>query len=97
MRAAGPHRRTSGRLRARRRHKTCRNEPLIVPSPLRCVWVKARSADGELDIAAQGLGGMGEWGTGPGVEQEIFPAEEYRKHARCGDYTRSVIVSSRSS
>ena len=36
-------------------------------------------------------------GTGPGVEQEIFPAEEYRKHARCGDYTRSVIVSSRSS
>ena len=69
----------------------------VIRQDFACVWVKAPSADGALDIAAQCLGGMGGWRTGPGVEQEIFPAEEYRKHARPGDYTRSVIVSSRSS
>ena len=42
------------------------------------------------------LGHMGGWKVGPGVDQEVFPWEEYREHARPGDSTRSVILGPRS-
>ena len=34
--------------------------------------------------------------VGSGVDQEVCPWEQYRDHARPGDYTRSVIFASRS-
>ena len=40
---------------------------------------------------------MGGWKVGPGVEQEVIAAEEYREHAQLGDYTRSVILEGRPS
>ena len=39
---------------------------------------------------------MGGWKVGPEADQEVFPWEQYRQHARPGDYTRSVILGSRS-
>ena len=62
-----------------------------------CVWVRAPSARNAIEIAAKRLGHMGGWKVGPEVEQEVFPAEEYREYAKPGDYTRSVILGSRSS
>ena len=56
------------------------------------VWVKAPSAGAAIEIAARRLGHMGGWRVGPDVDQEVFPATEYRDHARPGDYTRSVII-----
>ena len=38
---------------------------------------------------------MGGWKVGPAADQEVFGWEEYREHARPGDYTRSVIITSR--
>ena len=69
----------------------------VIRQGFACAWVRAPSADAALEIAARCLARMDGWETGPGAEQEIFPAQEYRKHARTGDYTRSVIISSRSS
>ena len=57
------------------------------PQPLPAVAV---------ELAAKRLGHIGGWKVGPGVDQEVFPWEEYRDHARPGDYTRSVIFASRS-
>ena len=42
------------------------------------------------------LGPMGGWKTGPGIDDEVSAATEYRDHARPGDYTRSVITASHS-
>ncbi len=39
---------------------------------------------------------MGGWKTGPGTDEEVFAAAEYREHARPGNYTRSVITKARS-
>ena len=35
---------------------------------------------------------MGGWKAGPGTDEEVFAAAEYREHARPGGYTRSVIT-----
>ena len=61
-----------------------------------CVWVRAPNAATAVSIAAKRLGSVGGWNVGPGVEQEVFRGDEYRNHARPGDYTRSVILASRS-
>ena len=61
-----------------------------------CVWVRAPSAAGAAEIAARRLAPMGGWKTGPDVDEEVFPAEAYRDHATLGDYTRSVILGTRS-
>ena len=61
-----------------------------------CVFVRAPSPAVAVELAAKRLGHMGGWKVGPGVDQEVFPWEEYREHARPGDYTRSVILGSRS-
>ena len=61
-----------------------------------CVFVRAPSPPAAVEIAAKRLGHMGGWEVGPDVDQEVFRWEEYRYHARPGDYTRSVILSSRS-
>ena len=62
-----------------------------------CAWVRAPSAARAAEIAARRLGPMGGWRTGADVNEEVFAAGEYRDHAAPGDYTRSVIVASRSS
>ena len=56
-----------------------------------CVFVRAPTRAAAVDIAARHLGRMGGWNVGPDADQEVFPWEEYRDHARPGDYTRSVI------
>ena len=61
-----------------------------------CVWVRAPNAAAAVSIAAKRLGNVGGWKVGPGVKQEVFRGEEYRNHARPGDYTRSAILASRS-
>ena len=62
-----------------------------------CVWVRAPNAERAIEIASKRLGHMGGWKIGPSVDQEVFRSEEYREYARPGDYTRSVILASRSS
>ena len=54
----------------------------VVRQDYACVWVQAPRA-------AKRLGHMGGWKTGRGTDQEVFGAEEYREHARPGDYTAS--------
>ena len=60
-----------------------------------CVFVRAPSPAAAIEIAAKRLGHMGGWEVGPAADQEVFRCEEYREHARPGDYTRSVILASR--
>ena len=67
----------------------------IVRQGFACAWVQAPSAAAGVEIAAKRLGSMGGWKVGPGIDQEVFAAEEYREHARPGDYTRSVITAAR--
>ena len=69
----------------------------VIRQGFACVWVRAPSEEAAVDIAAKRLGHMGGWKVGPDVDQEVFAAEEYRDHAQPGDYTRSVIIESRSS
>ena len=69
----------------------------VIRQEFACVWVQAPSATAAVEIAAKRLGHTGSWQVGPDVDQEVFRADEYRKHARPGDYTRSVIIASRSS
>ena len=64
----------------------------VIRQGFACVWVQAPNSDDAIEIAAKRLGHMGAWKVGPGVDQEVFAAEEYREHAQPGDYTRSVIV-----
>ena len=61
-----------------------------------CVFVRAPNPAVAVEFAAKRLGHMGGWRVGPGVDQKVFRSEEYREHARPGDYTRSVILASRS-
>ena len=61
-----------------------------------CVFVRAPTPAVAVELAAKRLGHMGGWRVGPGVDQEVFRWEDYREHARPGDYTRSVILGSRS-
>ena len=61
-----------------------------------CVWVRAPSAEVAVEFAAKRLGHMGGWKVGRGAEPEVFRGENYREHARPGDYIRSVILASRS-
>ena len=68
----------------------------VVRQGYACAWVQAPSPAAAVAIAAQRLGPMGGWKTGPDVDEEVFAAAEYRHHARPGDYTRSVIIVSRS-
>ena len=68
----------------------------VVRQDYACVWVQAPSAAAAVEFAAKRLGNMGGWKSGPGTDQEVFPAAQYREHARPGDYTRSVITGSRS-
>ena len=67
----------------------------VVRQGFACVWVRAPSAAAAVEIAAKRLGPMGGWKVGPGVDQEVFAAEEYREHAGPGDYTRSMITAAR--
>ena len=60
-----------------------------------CVWVQAPSAGEAIATAAKRLGHIGGWKVGPGIEQEVFRADEYREHAKPGDYMRSVILEGR--
>ena len=69
----------------------------VVRQNYACVWVRAPSATEAVEIAAKRLAHMGGWQSGPDVDQEVFPATQYRDHANPGDYTRSVILASRSS
>ncbi len=69
----------------------------VVRQGFACVWTRAPSGKVAVEIAAKRLGHTGSWKVGPDVDQEVFRAEEYRKHARPGDYTRSVILASRTS
>ena len=71
---------------------TGRDAEWVVRQGFACVWVTATSPEAAIEIAAKRLGHMGAWKAGPDVDQEIFSAEEYREHAKPGDYTRSVIV-----
>ena len=75
---------------------TGRDAEWVVRQGFACVWVRERSAEAAVETAAKRLGHMGGWKVGPDVDQEVFAAEEYREHAKPGDYTRSVIVASRS-
>ena len=61
-----------------------------------CVFVRAPTPAAAVGIAAKRLGHMGGWEVGSAADQEVFRWEEYRDHARAGDYTRSVILASRS-
>lgn len=61
-----------------------------------CVFVRAPSPAAAVKLAAKRLGHMGGWKVDPDADPEVFPWEEYREHARPGDYTRSVIIGSRS-
>ena len=61
-----------------------------------CVFVRAPNPTAAVELAAKRLGHMGGWAVGPDAEQEVFPWEEYREHARPGDYPRLVILGSRS-
>ena len=67
----------------------------VIRQDFACVWVQAPSASAAVELAAKRLGHTGSWKVGPDVDQEGFPADAYRKHARPGDYTRSVIIASR--
>ena len=69
----------------------------VIRQDLACVWVQAPSASAAVEIAAKRLRRTGGWKVGPDVDQEVFRTEEYRKHARPGDYTRSVILASHTS
>ena len=60
-----------------------------------CVFVRAPRRAAAVDIAARHVGHMGGWKVGLDVDQEVFRWEEYREHARPGDYTRWVIFRSR--
>ena len=64
----------------------------VIRQGFACVWVQAPSAEEAVETAAKRLGHMGAWKVGPGVDQEVFAADEYREHAQPGDYTRTVIV-----
>ena len=75
----------------------CTEAEWVVRQGFACVWVKARSPEAAIEIAAKRLGHMGGWKVGPDVDQEVFAADEYRSHAQPGDYTRSVIVTPPSS
>ncbi len=61
-----------------------------------CVFVRAPTPSAAVEIAAKRLGHMGGCKVGPAARQEVFREDEYREHARPGDYTRPVILSSRS-
>ena len=64
------------------------------------MFVRAPSAGDRRSQSLQRSGSrhMGGWKVGPGVHLEVFPVgEDYREHARPGDYTRSVILGSPSS
>ena len=67
----------------------------VVRQGFACVWVKAPSGTEAIEIATKRLGHMGGWKVGPDADQEVFAAVEYREHAQPGDYTRSLIVASR--
>ena len=69
----------------------------VVRQDFACVHVQAPSAAAAVEASATRLQNAGDWKVGPDVDQEVFPAREYRKHARLGDYTRSVIIASRPS
>ena len=69
----------------------------VIRQDFACVHVQAPSAAAAVEAAATRLQNAGGWKVGPDVDQEVFPAREYRKHARLGDYTRSVIIASRPS
>ena len=75
---------------------TGRDTERVVRQGFACVWVKAASPEEAIEITAKRLGHMSGWKVGPDVDQEVFAAEEYRNHAQPGDYTRSVIFTSRS-
>ena len=68
----------------------------VVRQGFTCAWVQAPSGAAAIELAAKRLGHMGGWKTGPGTDQEVFEAAEYREHARPGDDTRSVTTASRS-
>ena len=74
----------------------CREAEWVIRQGFACVWVQAPSPEAAVETAAKRLGHMGAWKVGRDVDQEVFAAEEYRNHAQPGDYTRSVIVASRS-
>ena len=67
----------------------------VIHQGFACVFVEAPSETEAVKLAAKRLGHMGGWKVGPGIDQEVFSATEYREHAKPGDYTRSVIVAPR--
>ena len=64
----------------------------VVRQGFACVFVQAPSAEEAVAAAAKRMGPMGGWRVGPGIDQEVFRAEDYPEHARPGDYPRSVII-----
>ena len=67
----------------------------VIRQGFACVFVEAPSETEAVKLAAKRLGHMGGWKVGPDVDQEVFPASEFREYAKPGDYTRSVIVAPR--
>ena len=59
----------------------CEEPEWVIRQGFACVWVPAPSPEVAIEFAAKRLGHMGAWKVGPGVEQEVFPAEEYRECA----------------
>ena len=61
-----------------------------------CVFVRAPTPAAAIETTVRRLGHMGGWAVGCDARREVFRWEEYRNHARPGDYTPSVILESRS-
>ena len=64
----------------------------VIRQGFTCVWVRAPDRRSAVEIVARKLAGTTRWKIGPGVDQEVFGAEEYRRHARKGDYARAVML-----
>lgn len=67
----------------------------VIRQGFACVFVEAPSATEAVKLAAKRLGHRGGWAIGPDVDQEVFPASEYRNHVQPSDYTRSMIMGPR--
>ena len=90
-------RRRPGMTRTAVMNKESKRPEWVIRQGFACVWVQAPSAEAAVRRTADRLGHMGGWKVGPDVDQEVFRGEEYREHAKPGDYTRSVIYDSQSS
>ena len=57
-----------------------------------CTFIQATTPEAAIATAARHIGPMGGWRVSRDVPHEVFSREEYREHAKLGDYTRTIIV-----